>query len=457
MLKQRLVPYINSCSQLLLFFLIAYKTQRHETVLLLSSYSILFALYAWIISTNQKEQFSLWITSAVIFRLVLLFSVPNLSDDFYRFIWDGRLLASGNHPFAHIPAHYIENKIEIPGIEETLYSKLNSKEYFTIYPSAAQFLFWLSVRLSASVYGSLLVLKIFIFLSEIGSIILLRKLMTSFNFSGQRVLIYALNPLVILELTGNAHFEAILIFFLLLTIYCLVNHKLTLAAIFFAISVCVKLVPLIFLPAILPLVGRKNAIRFYSITLGCCVLLFLPLTDTQMLIGFKSSLSYYFSKFEFNASIYYLLRELGYLLVGYNVIQVAGVMLAALATALILIISLRGLPSNFSSSPTNTPPEASTMSARWWTFCQSMTWSLLIYFLFTTTLHPWYISTLLVLAVFTNYRFVILWTLTIFFTYAGYTESGFEENLWVVAVEYIIVLGYFAYELWKRNSHSLAV
>ena len=457
MLNQKLVFYFSCCTQLVLFFLIAYKIQRHETVLLLASYSILFALYAWIISTNQQEQFSLWIISAVVFRFVLLFSVPNLSDDFYRFIWDGRLLASGNHPFAHIPAYYIENNIEIPGINETLFSKLNSKEYFTIYPSVAQFLFWLSAKLSASVYGSLVVLKIFIFLSEVGSIILLRKLMASFNFSHQRVLIYALNPLIIIELTGNAHFEAVLIFFLLLTIYCLVNHKSDLAAIFFAISVCVKLVPLIFLPAILPLLGRKKALRFYAITLGCCVLLFLPLTDTQMLVGFKNSLGYYFSKFEFNASIYYLIREVGYILVGFNIIQFAGIMLAALATTVILIISLQGLPSIFKNSSINSPPEASTLSITWWTFFQAMMWSLLIYFLFTTTLHPWYISTLVVLAVFTNYRFAILWTFTIFFTYAGYTESGFEENLWVVAVEYVIVLGYFAYELWKKKSHSLAV
>jgi alpha-1,6-mannosyltransferase len=77
---------------------------------------------------------------------------------------------------------------------------------------------------------------------------------------------------------------------------------------------------------------------------------------------------------------------------------------------------------------------------------------LLSYLLLTTTLHPWYITPLLAISIFTHFRFAIVWSAMIFLTYAGYTNNGFEENLWLTTLEYISVMGYLAYELvWKRK------
>ena len=113
-------------------------------------------------------------TDRSFFGRLFLFSIPNLSDDFYRFIWDGRLLASGNHPFAQLPVYYIDNNISIQGIDEELFKSLNSPEYFTIYPALSQYVFWLAASLAPhSVYGSVLVIKMVIFAAEIGSLFLL--------------------------------------------------------------------------------------------------------------------------------------------------------------------------------------------------------------------------------------------------------------------------------------------
>lgn len=455
MLNRKAIQYIVSILLFLLFFVLGYKIERYETAWLILCYSLIFTLYAWIILKNSKEQLPFWIATAIGLRILLLFSVPNLSDDFYRFIWDGRLLVSGYHPFAHIPSFYVENNIVIPGIDETLYSNLNSKTYFTIYPPVAQVLFWLSAMLSSSIYGSLLILKVCILLAEIGTIFLLRRLLNQFSSSTQSLLIYALNPLVIIELIGNVHFEAILIFFILLTCYFLTQQRLALAAFFMATSICVKLIPVIFLPAILPFLGRKKAMVFYVSTAVICLLFFLPLLNTTFFFGFKNSIGYYFSKFEFNASLYYIVRGMGYFFRGYNIIQIAGTILGAIAGILIVIISFR----NFKAQvPTDISIKTSPIDHRAWAFFQAMMWSLLIYFLFTTTLHPWYITTLLAVSIFSGLQFAILWTFTIFLSYAGYTLGGFEENLWVVTFEYVTVLGYLAYELlWKKNTSSAVV
>jgi alpha-1,6-mannosyltransferase len=438
---------------LLFLFVAAYEVKRHETALLLSTYSILFIVYLWILLTSTSEHLTFWIWSAIGLRFFVLFSTPNLSDDFYRFIWDGRLLASGHHPFSHVPSFYIENKLAIPGLDEELYSKLNSKNYFTIYPPVAQYLFWISTKLFSTVYGSLVFFKSCIFFAEVGSILVIRRIANQLNLSHHHVLIYALNPLVILELVGNAHFEAIMIVFLLLSLLFLIDGKQSWAAVFMGVAISVKLIPLIFLPAILPLLGWKKAFAFYVMTAVTILLLASPLFNMDIIIGFTNSLGYYFSRFEFNASIYYLVRWLGYVLVGYNIIHIAGGILAALAAFMIMKISFQWQHLNTATHN----DDAKTSKNQLQNFFRVLMWSQLIYLLFATTIHPWYITTLLALAALTQYRFAVVWTLTIFFTYAGYGLGGFGENLWIVAFEYMVVLGYLGYELlWKKNA-SLSV
>ena len=186
---------------------------------------------------------------------------------------------------------------------------------------------------------------------------------------------------------------------------------------------------------------------------GCCLLhprwcrnsiALLPILDATFLApGFQNSLGYYFKKFEFNASIYYLVRQLGFWYYGFNIIQTAGWLLGVVSASIILYISMANFGRN--------PGMAGTQRLNF-----ILLFVILSYSLFTTTLHPWYITTLFALSIFTELRFALLWTAMIFLTYAGYSIHGFEENLWLVAIEYLAVLGYLAYELlWKRKESFL--
>ena len=103
MLKQKFPLYLLLFSSLILYIAIGYGIQRHQTLSLFACYFLLFLLYVWIIIEKGNNDF--WIMAAILFRASLLFSVPALSDDFYRFIWDGRLLTSGHHQFAKIPSY----------------------------------------------------------------------------------------------------------------------------------------------------------------------------------------------------------------------------------------------------------------------------------------------------------------------------------------------------------------
>jgi hypothetical protein len=424
--------------------LLAYVIQRHETSFLIPVYGILFLIYLWIINHDQSNQLSFWLVAAFLFRIIFIFSLPSLSDDFYRFIWDGRLWSAGYHPFAELPSTYLQKNIS--GIDQVLFSYLNSPNYFTIYPPVSQLVFWISVKISPqSVLGSVIVMRLILVIAEAGSIVLIRKLLKRFSLPPKNILLYALNPLVIIELVGNLHFEALIIFFLLLTAYLLIVNKWLGSALSMALAVGTKLLPLIFIPGLVRAMGVKQFIRYGGALIVFILLIFFPLFDQSVFHAMISSVSLYFNKFEFNASLYYLIREYGYWQYGYNTIETTGWKMALVAGILILIFSFR------KGVRWNSIIEINSVK----TLLSDWMWVLSIYFLFVAILHPWYITTLLVLSIFTSYRFVVVWTGLIFLTYAGYTIHSFEESLWLTASEYVLVIGYLGYESWMQRTHLL--
>jgi alpha-1,6-mannosyltransferase len=428
----------------LLYFFIEFEIIRYETSKLLIAFAALFLAYGWIIKFVKGEEVIFWVIASIAFRLTFLFALPNLSDDFYRFIWDGRLMAAGYHPFAELPRYYIDHHLNISGIDWNLFSKLNSPGYFTIYPPVNQFVFWLSVKLSPhSIPGSVLVMRSLIIGAEIGSLFLILKILKHFELPSKNVLLYALNPLVIVELTGNLHFEAFLIFFLLISFWLLTAGNLIISAVTFALAICTKLFPVIFMPLLLSRLGVKKSIQFYLLTGLCCALFFIPLLSKEIISGFRESIGYYFQKFEFNASVYYLVREWGYWSYGYNIIQTVGWKLGLLSALVIVSYSIWDYYTNSKFRSHDYKIKNASLFTAYLVV-------LSIYLAFSTIVHPWYIATLVAFSVFSSYQFALVWSALVVLTYAGYSEIGFQENLWLIAMEYIFVTGFLVYE-WRRT------
>lgn len=440
MLSQKPTYYVLILVCVIGYGLLAYSIQRFETQYLLLVYATLFFAFGWVIKQAQEEQVYFWLTSAFIFRFIFLFSWPSLSDDFYRFIWDGRLLSAGYHPFSEIPSIYVHQGIS--GVDRELFSKLNSPEYFTIYPPVSQFVFWLSVKISPqSILGSVIVMRIILFLAEAGTVLIMYKLLKRLSLSSVNTLLYALNPLVIIELTGNLHFEGLVIFFVLLSVYLLLNNRWMTSSLSIALAIGSKLVPLIFIPALFSRLGIKRSLTYGLVAILTLSICFLPLFNLEVIRSMSESLGLYFNKFEFNASIYYLVREYGFWKYGYNIIQTVGWKLGLTSAILILLLSFR---SGFKWVPDTQQMSFSALLTDWM-------WVLCVYFLFTTILHPWYITTVVAISVFTTFRFPVIWSGLIFLTYVGYTANSFQENLWLTAFEYVVVIGYLVFELKSKK------
>jgi hypothetical protein len=394
---------------------------------------VLFLNYYRFYKETKDSNFEILFFSGIVFRIAILTALPNLSDDFYRFVWDGRLLNNGIDPFSKTPVQFKNLGFPAEGLNESLYDKLNSKAYHTVYPPVNQLIFWFSTFVfPGSVFWSVIVMKIFVIGADVGNMFIIRKLAERFNLQKKNILLYTLNPLVIIEISGNLHFESIMIFFVLLSFLLLSEKKLYASSAALSAGVLSKLLPLAFYPALITRMRPARVVIYFLISLIIIFSGFSYFLQGNLLHGLSNSLSLYFQKFEFNAGIYYLLREIGYWIYGFNRIELIGKVLPIISAALILLISFHP---RFKNRPLS----------------EIYLLILTVYFLLSTTVHPWYITTLVALSVFTKYKFAVLWSFLVFFSYLGYKSSGFEENMIVVIIEYTSVIAYFSYEFYSLS------
>lgn len=442
-----------------------YFIERKDFIHLISIYACAFAIYFYVLRSTQTEKdIDYWIKISLILRGVLLFSLPQFSEDVYRFIWDGRLIHLGINPFNFKPSYFVDNQLFTEVLTPELFSKLNSKEYFTVYPSVCQGIFTFSVALfPKSIFGSIVVIKAFILAGEVGTIFLMKKILPA----SQKILMYALNPLIIIELCGNVHFEALMIFFLLLSILLLSkiwNHSrnveiafltssknqtflLLKSSIALALSIATKMLPLMLLPFFIKRLGLKRSFIYFLMVGSATLLLFLPLFNAVFIGNIKSSLSLYFQKFEFNASLYYLLREVGIYLKGYNPISE----IAPIMTSLVLIGILLLMIVDFFKKNTNPQDSQTALWTEKDNIFPTFLFALSIYFLCATTVHPWYAALPLALSVFTRFTYIMVWTSLLPLTYIHYSYPKPTENYIVIFLEYALVLSFAIYEIFFKN------
>ena len=420
---------------LLTYFFSGYIFERHETLII---FFLFFSCFTITFLVSKKLSLKEILFFGISFRLVLFFAYPWLSEDFYRFIWDGFVIGENINPYEYTPSDLI-NKKEIFGtkkILEELYgniSNLSSLNY-SPYPPISQFLFFLSTSFKKDIYFSLISMRVLIIISDILNFFIGCRILKILKFKQGKIFWYFLNPLVIIELSGNLHFEGFLVTFLGFGILLFLENKKLFSLLPFAFSVGTKLITIIVIPLIINQKKISENLKMMFLFFGLLFFIFfLPIGNNNFL-NFFNTIKLWFSNFEFNGSIYYIIRYLGYKIKGYNIVQSVG-----LITPLITLIIM------FYLIFVRKNKEIKII-------LEDIFLLMSFFYLISMVVHPWYIITILYLGLFTNYNFQIIWSALIFLTYSAYQDFEVKENFYLIGLEYIVVVGFFIYEFLRQGN-----
>ena len=136
---------------------------------------------------------------ALALRAAVLPVTPTLSDDVYRYAWEGRVLALGGDPYRQPPADSALVRFR----DAEVHPHVNHPELRAIYPPLAEAGFALVARF----WYSLLAFKLWVLLHDLVLCVLLVKWCRARGGSAWDALIYAWNPLVVTEYAGTAHHD----------------------------------------------------------------------------------------------------------------------------------------------------------------------------------------------------------------------------------------------------------
>jgi len=277
------------------FYFSGKSIQNYSFSFILSSLIFLVA----IIVLNKTDLSKVQILSILlIFFLIKILFIsidPMGSDDYYRYLWDGKVQAHGINPFLYAPDDLNLNPLH----SELLPEKVSYPQIRTIYFPVSQFLFTLAYWISGE---NAIGLKIILLFAELLILISLYYLLRHFSFDLKYILIYAVLPLVFFQFFIDAHIDLVGVAFLLssLTLY-LFNKKLF-SYIILGLSISVKPTGLLLIPLLFQSEQKiLEKLKAVFIPLIVFVITFLPYvfiaTPLDTIIN-------YTAKWTFNGMIY---------------------------------------------------------------------------------------------------------------------------------------------------------
>jgi alpha-1,6-mannosyltransferase len=320
-------------------------------------------------------------TFALLFRLILLLtSPPTLSDDVYRYIWDGRLANAGVSPYAHAVDSPLLDRFDSP--QRAL---VNNSWMASPYLPVAQALFVVVYRLAPD---SPLTFQIIAVLLDLLTGWLATDLLRRLSLPRERVLIYLWNPLVVVEFAHGAHVDALMICLMMLALWALsAAPRLSPPAL--AAATLTKGIPGLLLPVVTWRWGWRRTLIYIGLVIAVLVPFALGagwgLTGPRNGEGLFGALRIYTAHWNYNGGLYHWLEVTlsGYRtpgavppeIVGEAPIRAAKLTMGVILGLVLTVVGWKGRRCNDDVG-----------------LLRLAVVPLAAYLLLTTTVHPWYVT-----------------------------------------------------------------
>ncbi len=269
---------------------------------------LIYIAYFYILKRifSVKKISYLLITIAALISIAgFLYGPPKLSNDVYRYMWDGLLMKSDINPYQYVPSEWKLHDLQEANMP--LYRKVDWRDKFTPYPPLAQYIF-VGAHDAYEKYG--VPGGKFIFTIPI----LLSALFLYFFVDKKLYAAFILSPLLLLEVVGNGHLDGWIVFTMLFALWFYKKERYFISSGFWLAGVMIKVYPIIFVPFLfVDLIRKKKyTLAFLAPVLGAVALYFIyqPFVANDL-----SAITHYLTlpnEQEYNAGLYrYLYLILG--------------------------------------------------------------------------------------------------------------------------------------------------
>lgn len=350
---------------------------------------------------------------ASLFRFTFLLQAPTLSGDIYRYYWDGKLLNNGISPYSYAP--YAD---QLTQLRDGYWNLVQDKDIISPYPPLMEMVNALVYAISPTI----LAYKAAFFFFDMLSIVVLLLVLSKLNLDLRLGLMYAWNPLFVLEFGSSGHNDPLSVLLVLTSFYFLLQKRSVSSAGAMALAVVSKLFPLLIAPLFLRRWGIKGTAVFASLI----AVSYVPFLAYGKNVYDAISTFLFSDRPFFNGGAFSLLQsslqsfgasDPVYL----SRLIVYGVFLTAMAY--FLMKAFRGNEDTL-------------------TLARYSAALITLYLALSATVQPWYLAWVFpFIAVFSSWAwFAFSWT--IFLTYYTYTQVPIQpgywgEILWVRLAEYI--------------------
>lgn len=341
---------------------------------------------------------------ATLLRLLLFPLTPTLSDDGYRYVWDGVVqVEDGVSPYRWRPSD--------PALAHRhgsrAYEEMNSPDYVSVYPPTSQAMF----AFGGLFYGwgweaSWYAFKAVTVLAELAGVLALARLVGPAGAA-----LYAWHPLSVVEVAGQGHTEGLLIGALGLVLLG-ARQRSAWAGAGLALAGWTKLFPFALAPAVLLRGGRWAGAAFVAVAAAFV----LPFWGGGALLHAVESLRLYAGTFDFYSLPYRALKSAMYP----SFAERAGALAASALTGL-WAVGCAGL--------------ALTADGRWQSARRATVSVVVLYTLTASTLHPWHWLPLLFVLPLLQNKKPLLWISTV-------SISTYLAYLWPPAHDLAMVAGW---------------
>lgn len=337
---------------------------------------------------------------------IWLAAPPALSDDLYRYLWEGNLWLEGFDPYRLAP-----DAPALEALRDEGWESINNKPIASIYPPLSQLLFAAAALFGGGV-GSVKALALLSLTSVVAALA---------RVTGDRrvALAVGINPLLSSESALNGHFDVLVGGALVAVAWSLSQQRFARAAVATCLAVGLKVVGIV----ALPFLWRRWRVLLAG-AVGCGLLL-LPLLISRSPFDPVSGPGQFATRWQGNGSLFVLFDALARLVAPADLAGMVARLAVGLALGISVLVAARRM--------------APIRGLR------LVVWSVL---LLSPQVHPWYLAWLLPLDLAAGGRAGLVWSAAVLLAYAP-LDGWAADGVWVMPPALQIVeYGVVALALW---------